>query len=118
MAGILVDTDVLADHLRGRRRFVPGDDEVYVSSITRSELLAGRHVSEAPVARLLGPMAEVPVDNATAARAGRIRREVDVSLADALIAASAIEHDLTLVTYNLFGFRDIDGLRAMAPPSR
>jgi predicted nucleic acid-binding protein len=117
MAGILVDSDVLADHLRGRRRFEPRNYEVYVSAITRTELLAARHADPVPVGRVLGTFKEIAVDGTIAARAGRIRSQTGVTLADALIAATAIEHDLTLVTHNLFGFRAIDGLRATAPPT-
>jgi len=118
VARVLVDTDVLVDHLRGQRRYDAGDDEVHVSSITRAELLAAGATDAARVSRLLGPMKEVDVDRAVAERAGGIRRLTGVRLADALIAATAIEGDLTLVTRNIWGFKGIAELDAMAPPSR
>jgi toxin FitB len=115
MARILVDSDVLADHLRGHRRFVAGRDEVHVSTVSRAELVAGRSTDEGRVRLLLAAMTEVPVDAAIAERAGRIRRASQVRLPDALIAATAIEHGLTLVTRNGRDFGSIRGLRIRAP---
>ena len=37
-------------------------------------------------------------------------------LLDALIAATTIEHGLTLLTYNVADFKFIDGLRYKQPP--
>lgn len=117
VASVLVDTDVLAAHLRGERRYDPGQDEVYVSAITQAELTAARGSNSGQVGLLLSAVTTIEVGNDIAERAGPIARASGVTLADALIAATAIEHDLTLVTHNLFGFRAIDGLRAMAPPN-
>jgi predicted nucleic acid-binding protein len=118
VAQILVDTDVLIDHLRGQRRFVPADDVVHVSAVTRAELAATPGALESPVARLLDAMTEIPVGGAIAERGGSIRRQTGAPLASALIAATALEHDLTLVTRNLWDYKGIAGLVAMAPEAR
>jgi toxin FitB len=112
---ILVDSDILVDHLRGHSRFVPGDDEIHVSSITRAELFAGQRGDERRVGRLLGAMVELPVDRAVAERAGRIRRAFGARLPDALIAATAIEYGLALLTRNISDFEMIRGLRLRQP---
>ena len=114
MADLLVDTDVFIDHLRGARALELGDDRVHYSVITRAELLAGTTAMEA-VQTLLGPFREIGVDRAIAGRAGRIRREARVRLPDALIAATAIEGGLTLLTRNRGDFEPIKGLRLRAP---
>src|SRR5207245_7883874 len=88
----LVDTDVFVDHLRGAQRIVPGSHAVSYSVVTRCELFAGRGSEEPRIRRLLAPFAELPVDGAIAERAGRLRRESGVRIADALIAATAIAH--------------------------
>lgn len=112
---ILVDSNILADHLRGQHRFDPAGDEVHVSSITRAELFSARRGDERRVGRLLGAMVELPVDRAIAERAGRIRRTFGARLPDALIAATAIEHGLALLTRNVRDFEAIKGLRLREP---
>lgn len=116
MARVLVDTDVLAAHLRGERRYDPVQDEIYVSAITRAELTAGRHADELVVARLVDAMSSIDVDKAIADRAGELQRHSGLSIAAALVAATAMQHELTLVTLNLFAYRGIGDLHAMAPP--
>jgi len=48
-------------------------------------------------------------------RAIQLRRQRKMTLGDALIAATAMEHNLTLVTANTDNFRWIDGLRLVNP---
>ena len=116
MTRILVDSDVLVDHLRGHRRLTMGSDELHVSAITRAELFSGRATEERRVRRLLGAMIDIPVDASIAERAGRLRRGAPPRrLPDALIAATALEHGLTLMTRNARDFEGIRGLRLRPP---
>jgi predicted nucleic acid-binding protein len=110
VAVILVDTDVFIDHLRGARQLDPGRHRLHYSVITRAELFAGNTASNL-VTTLLAPFREIPVDRTVAERAGRIRRESDIRLPDALIAASAIEHRLSLATRNRSDFAPVRSLR-------
>ena len=115
MADLLVDTDVFVDHLRGARPLRPGRHILSYSVITRCELFAGRGTDEKAVDLLLAPFHELPVDRAVAERAGRIRRQTGIRTPDALIAATALEHRLTLLTRNLRGFEAVRGLRVTSP---
>lgn len=56
-------------------------------------------------------MVDLPVDISVAERAGRLRRDSQLRLPDALIAAMALEHRLTLLTRNVRDFEGIRGLR-------
>ena len=112
---LLLDTDVLVEHLRGARRLQPASGRIAYSAITRCELFAGANRREAIVHSLLEPLTEIVVDRAIAETAGRLRRRRGTHMADALIAATAIQHGLTLVTRNLKGYRGIPGLKVDAP---
>jgi len=115
VADLLIDTDVFVDHLRGARFLEVRRHRVSYSAITRCELFAGRGADEEAIRLLLGPFVELPVDRAIAERAGRVRRSTSIRTPDALIAATALEHGLTLVTRNLRDFHGLTGLRVRAP---
>ncbi|MGD0085233.1 MAG: type II toxin-antitoxin system VapC family toxin [Acidimicrobiales bacterium] len=114
MADLLIDTDVFIDHLRGAAELRTGRNRLHYSVITRAELFAGNSAPNLTV-RLLAPFREIPVDRAVAERAGRIRRETGIRLPDALIAATALERNLTLTTRNRRDFETVPGLRIRAP---
>ena len=115
MTEILVDTDVFIDHLRGSRGFISGKDVVSYSVITRAELFSGRNVDERGIDSLLAPLNEILVDRTIAQRAGRIRRTSRLRTPDALIAATALERELPLVTRNAEDYKGIKGLKVVAP---
>ena len=110
MADLLVDTDIFIDHLRGEIALVPGRHRLHYSVVTRAELFAGNTATNLST-QLLAPFRELAVDRAVAERAGRIAREFGVRLPDALVAATAVEHGLGLVTRNRKDFESIRGLR-------
>ena len=110
MADLLVDTDIFIDHLRGATALAPGRHRLHYSVVTRAELFAGNTATNLSI-QLLAPFRELGVDRAVAERAGRIAREFGVRLPDALVAATAIEHSLGLVTRNRKHFESIRGVR-------
>jgi tRNA(fMet)-specific endonuclease VapC len=113
---LLLDTDVLIDHLRGHRQLVAED--AAISVVTRAELFAGDERQEPAIKALLGDYDEVDVDWRIAQRAGRVKRLTGLRIADALIAATALEHELPLMTRNRRHFERVAGLALRAPDDR
>jgi predicted nucleic acid-binding protein len=115
MADLVVDTDVFVDHLRGAAALKAGRNRIFYSIVTRCELFSGRAPQEEPVRHLLSAFSELVVDRSVAESAGRIRRESGIPLPDAIIAASAIEFDMAVVSRNRRHFERVRGLRVRAP---
>lgn len=118
---ILVDTDILIDYFNtGQHASVLDDRKVaiYYSVVTKKELLAKDALKDSERLALLEVLRKfrlVPVTPAIAARytagrtqAPRLERE------DALIAATALEKRLLLMTRNWRHFRQVAGLRLYA----
>lgn len=112
-ADVLVDTDVLIDHLRGSHR-LSVDRRLGVSVVTRCELFAGGDDREL-LRRFLAPMAQLPINAAIAELAGVTRRETGIATPDALIAATALLHRLPLITRNRRHFDRVRGLDIRTP---
>ncbi len=113
VADYLLDTNILILALRSDLKALDFLDvldrkreRVCISVATRTEVLAGmRPHEEERTMELLDSLENLPVDEAIADRAGRLiyqyaRRGIQLSFPDALIAATALHHDLTLATTN------------------
>lgn len=122
----LLDTDVVSAHLRGHRQLLQKLSQhagrLFASSVTVAELGTWLHRSGTPVRFLAGlrafedDLVVLDVDESVADSAGRIGanlrdRGIIVSLTDLLIAATAMVHDLTLVTGNERHFAAVEALR-------
>jgi predicted nucleic acid-binding protein len=125
----LVDADILADYLGGRPDIgllmtTLLTEGVAISAITYLEILEGirggrdakrreryfrRFLKQARVLALGRPVAERAV--AIRLHLRREKRQIDERALDILVAATAIEHKLTLVTRNTRHYADIPGLR-------
>ena len=126
MADYLLDSNILILHLRERPEITAlltrwgKEGTLYISVATRTEIVAGmRPHEEERTLELLDSLENLPVDEAIADRAGRLiyqyaRQGIQLSFADALIAATALEHDLTLATTNPKHF-PIPELRLYSP---
>ncbi len=113
-AELLVDTDVLIDHLRGTRRLRADRRRLAVSVVSRCELFAGRD-EPALLRGLLAAMIELPIDAQIAELAGVTRRTSGIATPDALIAATALVHRIPLMTRNCRHFEPVPGLQVLAP---
>lgn len=122
---ILVDSDVLIAHLRGRavardwlvetRR---SSGQLAVSVVSIAEITGGvRPREHRDVTRLLASFHPLPIDDAVARQAGAFRRDFHrshaaIGIADYLIAATAHVRGCRLATLNVRHFPMLAGLRA------
>lgn len=67
------------------------------------------------IAAVLSPMREISLTSRQCERAITLRQQRKMSLGDALIAATAIDHELTLATRNTKDFDWISGLTLINP---
>jgi len=112
MTDYLLDTNVLILALRGQSLTLDLLDQLqekgtlYISVITRTEILAGMHPhEERRTLNLLQALECLLVTPPIADQAGRwiyqyARQGIQLSIPDALIGATALHHGLTLVTTN------------------
>ncbi len=110
---LLLDTTVLIDAMRGRVAVLTAladavrfGHELGTSALNLAEVYSGIRNHEESVAReFLATLTCFPVTDSIAERGGRLRNEwarrgITLGLADAMIAATALEHGLRLVTDN------------------
>jgi predicted nucleic acid-binding protein len=119
---MLVDTDVLIWHLRGYPKATQQLDrlpKLTISAVTWLELLQGfRNQAELLAVRKSLEMREaerLPLTPAITERAVALMEALALShglqMGDALIAATALEHRMAVLTGNAKHFSPIDGLR-------
>lgn len=121
MSDCILDSDVVIWYLRGRQdvgcvvRELAGRHRLCVSAITRAEVLCGMRDKERKATlQFLDACKTVPVSETTADIAADLIRNGrksgrSVSLPDALIAASAIDHAAPLYSCNV-AHMQFDGL--------
>ena len=123
----LVDSDWMIDGLSGRRRTLAfleehRDEGLGVSLVSLGELYEGAYGSPEPEAhlvsleRFLALFTVVPLSDETMQHFGRLRALLRqqgnlIPDLDLLIAATALEHDLVLLTRNRRHFKRIPGIQ-------
>lgn len=107
--GVLLDSVILIDHLNGvaaATSFLSSDGDLYVSAITRCEVLVGARAEvRATIAALLDTFGFLPIDSAVADLAADLRPLHRWKLPDAIQAATAQHHGLRLATRNTRDFK-------------
>ena len=95
--------------------------EAMIASVTRIEVLGFPRfglLSAAQRARLealVTSTIELPLDEEVIRQAIPLRQQKKMSLADAIIAATALEYGVPLVTRNVDDFKHIPGLQIINP---
>jgi len=92
-----------------------------IASVSRIEVLGYSGFANVPEDRrarlqeIVASMVELALDEKVIVRAIALRRKKKMSLGDAVIAATALVHDLPLVTRNVDDFKHIAGLKVINP---
>lgn len=123
----LVDTDIVIQHLRRVRAVTTRLEKLLpygfgLSLISLGELWEGVMFSRSPAGdqaeleEFLSLVSLIGIDEAISRRFGQLRGQLrkqkrKVADFDLLIAATALEHNLTLLSNNRRHFEDIEGLR-------
>lgn len=123
---MLLDSNVIIDAAK------PGGEhlsayldhpDASVSIVSRIESLGFHRLTPAEGSKISGSLkllAQLALDDDIAQRAIGLRQQRRMKLGDAIIAATALEYEVPLVTRNVGDFKHITGLRIIdpfAPPS-
>lgn len=121
---ILFDTNILIYHLQGQLNeagtvlLAKGlSGQGAYSVISRIELLGFERpeTQEKQAKRLLAQLNALPLTTEVTERTIQLRRQMKIKIPDAIIAATALEHSLSLVTRNTNDFNKIKGLNVVNP---
>lgn len=89
-----------------------------ISAITEIELLCWKTASEKDVEVLNNFISDalvIELENPIKRKTADIRKTYKIKLPDAIIAATALVYDLTLITRNTNDFKNIQGLNVINP---
>ncbi len=121
MRKLLVDTSLIIDFLRRKDKansllYQLADEDLSVSIITHTELYAGKSVWENDGAKeilkkVLSGMTLISLNEKISQKAGYIKSYTDISLIDAIIAATALVNNMAVVTLNIKDFEIVKGLK-------
>lgn len=120
--GFLIDTNVIIDVLDNA---LPQNGKAFIailppviSEVTRMELLGWLNATPAqlaPVQTFVIKATLLPINEPVIVKAIEIKQTKKIKLGDAIIAATALVHNLTLITRNINDFKNITGLNVIDP---
>ena len=125
MAGLLVDSDIIIDYIRGLKspynffesavqKFV-----LYISVVTLVEIYSGKDTLDPKrvreTERLLSNFEISLITPGIAKAAGELRRDYGRPFVDAIIAATALEFSFAMATRNIKHFQGLPGIKILKP---
>lgn len=118
---MLLDTNIVIHACRpGGEWLGPWTEnpQAAIASVTKIEALGFASIKpdeESAIQELFATCIVHSLDDVVIDRAVRVRRGSRISAMDAIIAATALEHGLMLVTQNVDDFKGVEGLRVVNP---
>ena len=118
----LIDTNVIIDNF-GNKLPQAAKDFLYdlditVSAVTKIEVLGWLNATKEqlnPLYAFMELATILPMDEAVIDKTVAIRQTKKIALGDAIIAATALVYDFTLITRNTADFKNIKGLNVIDP---
>jgi predicted nucleic acid-binding protein len=117
----LVDSNIIIYHLNGENIatnfLLDNSQNIIISFISTIEILSFAYSDEAKiqVEQLLNTFRRIDIDDSIIRTTIKLRLEKKIKLPDCIIAATAIEHNLSLVTRNIKDFEYIETLPIINP---
>ncbi len=128
MNNVLLDTSILIDYSRRPDKYdtalvklQQSGAILFVSIITHTEIYSGKSIWEKKeiaeeAENLFSGLQVLPLDVKLSKMAGEIKAHYNGTIADSIIAATAIRNKLMLVTFNIKDFKKIKGLKILKYP--
>ena len=115
--GYLIDTNILSDYIKGTlpqktRSILRKQSMIRISFITKIELLCWKEHDDT-IKNLISICSVENVTEGIINECINIRRRYTIKLPDAIIAATAISENLTLITGNSKDFKIVRGLKVL-----
>jgi len=118
---LLLDSNIIIyahkAEYQGIRDFIR-DKAVYASAISYLETLGYHHIGaeeKRALQQFFSVIILLPISDVIIQRATSLRQQKKLSVGDAVIAATALDHHKTLVTRNIKDFEWINGLQLLDP---
>lgn len=118
----LIDTNVIID-LFGNK--LPESGKIFLfsidinhSAVTKIEVLGWLNATEhqlKPLNAFMKMATILPINETVINQTIKIRQTKKIGLGDAIIAATALAHNFTIITNNEKDFKNIDGLKVINP---
>jgi predicted nucleic acid-binding protein len=116
----LLDTNFIINYFKGFFKADAGkftdsviNDTTFISVITRMELLSWKSLNpkdEEVIKEFISDSIVFSLEESIINRTILLRKSFAIKLPDAIIAATALVHDMQLITHNLKDFTNIPGL--------
>jgi predicted nucleic acid-binding protein len=119
MQKLLVDANIVTEYLKSNEGILAAllnKYDLYLSVVSYTELLASHRAADPGVFKQISDFVEgnftlLPITEKIATSAPALLRSLDIALADAYLAATALTHDLPLLTLEMKVFDQVPNLK-------
>lgn len=116
----LIDTNVIIDNfgdkLPANAKTFLNDLEITISAVTQIEVLGWLNATEQqlrPLRAFMEMATILPINETVIEKTITIRQTKKIALGDAIIAATALDCDLVVISRNISDFKNINGLHVI-----